>query len=216
MKTINNKADYLSELQKHLKRLPKSEIDDAVLFYDEYFEDRGEESFGQALNSLGTPKEVAFSIICEKAITEQSDTPVTAKKGFKTVMLALLAVFASPIALPLAIMFFVVLLMVVICLAMAMLMVFIAFAGSLVMLTASGVAIFVGGFMYIGISLPILVQHIATALFMAGTGIAAVGAGALLSLASFKLWQLFIKAIKFILRGLVSIINRKLLRRKTA
>jgi len=67
-----NKQEYLSELKSHLASLPEEEQDDAVRFYDEYFEDAGIENEQQVISELGKPFALAKSIICEQSAYSKS------------------------------------------------------------------------------------------------------------------------------------------------
>ena len=54
-----NRAEYLNQLNKHLRKLPKSDYENAMEYFTEYFEEVGEQ---RAIEELGTPKEAAADI----------------------------------------------------------------------------------------------------------------------------------------------------------
>ena len=53
------KEEYLAQLKKYLKRLPKEDYNNAMDYFTEYFEETDEEGAKELMNELGTPKEVA-------------------------------------------------------------------------------------------------------------------------------------------------------------
>ena len=60
-----NKYDFLSRLRSALSPLPKEERDAAMSYYEEFFSDAGEDNEQAVIASLGTPEELARSIIDE-------------------------------------------------------------------------------------------------------------------------------------------------------
>lgn len=55
-----NRAEYLNQLDKYLKKLPEPDYENAMEYFTEYFEEAGEE---RAVEDLGTPKEAAEDIL---------------------------------------------------------------------------------------------------------------------------------------------------------
>lgn len=55
-----NQSEYLNQLRKHLKKLPKSDYENAMEYFTEYFEEVDEQ---RAMEELGTPKEAAADIL---------------------------------------------------------------------------------------------------------------------------------------------------------
>ncbi|MDR3137202.1 MAG: DUF1700 domain-containing protein [Coriobacteriales bacterium] len=107
------KDEFLSELRKRLKKLPESEQANALAYYEEYLQEAGPAGEQAAIAALGSPAQVASAIIGDYAIKQVDAEKDTAqKKDFgplKTLWIVVLAVIASPIALPLAAAFVVVL-----------------------------------------------------------------------------------------------------------
>ena len=54
------KEEYLAQLKKYLKRLPKEDYNNAMDYFTEYFEDAGSEGETSLMQELGTPKEAAY------------------------------------------------------------------------------------------------------------------------------------------------------------
>ena len=62
-----NREEYLKRLSFLLKDLPEEEIEDAIAYYEDYFEDAGPENEQAILKELGSPQELANQI---KATTQ--------------------------------------------------------------------------------------------------------------------------------------------------
>lgn len=96
-----NRKEYMRELERELKLLPKMERDEALLYYEEYFEDSGEEKEAQAIEELGSPKDAASQILKELAMKRLDKPKKAGKKGLSTLWILLLAMCAAPVGLPL-------------------------------------------------------------------------------------------------------------------
>lgn len=70
-----NRQEFLNELENLLKNLPEADRKEAIQYYQDYFEDAGEENEAQVIKELGTPQRVA-AIIQEDLRNED-----TAEKG---------------------------------------------------------------------------------------------------------------------------------------
>lgn len=108
------KNQYLSELRSYLKGLPEEELKAALGYYEEFFEEAGEENFADVIIQLGNPKDLAESIIAEQSFSaeptseyipmkvssapEQKSEPKN-KDNTKTVLIVLLCVLFSPLIL---------------------------------------------------------------------------------------------------------------------
>lgn len=69
-----NKTEYLKQLNTCLKHLPKEDREDALHYYEEYFEDMGIDDTVNVSEQIGTPEEIAKEIIAnctEKHIETQ-------------------------------------------------------------------------------------------------------------------------------------------------
>lgn len=60
-----NKYDFLSRLRNALSSLPQEERDAAMNYYEEFFSEAGEDNEQAVIASLGSPEELAKSIIDE-------------------------------------------------------------------------------------------------------------------------------------------------------
>lgn len=57
------KTEYMAQLEKHLKKLPHKEYEEAITFFEEYFDEAGPEREATIMEELGTPKEAASDLI---------------------------------------------------------------------------------------------------------------------------------------------------------
>ena len=100
-----NREEYMKLLQHRLRRLPKEDYNRAIAYFIEYFEEAGPEREAQAIEDLGSPELAADQIIRDFAV-ENADGPAkNVKKGFSALWIGILAIFAAPVALPLALAF---------------------------------------------------------------------------------------------------------------
>ena len=53
------RKEYMEQLKKYLKRLPKEDYDNAIEYFSEYFDEAGPENEQQVMEELGQPKEAA-------------------------------------------------------------------------------------------------------------------------------------------------------------
>ncbi len=159
-----NKNEFIRELKEKLKRLPSSEIDSAVSYYEEYFNEAGQENEQNILAQLDSPSAVASKIIGEYAINTAEEPKE--KNSQKTLWIVLLAIFASPIALPLAL----AVVIVAIALLVSLFAIFLSFClvGSLL----AG-----GGVLFIVCSVLIMFSSFPTFIFFLGCGLVAIALG---------------------------------------
>ena len=57
-----NREEYLKRLSYLLKDLPEEEIEDAIAYYEDYFEEAGEDKEEQVISELGPPEKIAKMI----------------------------------------------------------------------------------------------------------------------------------------------------------
>lgn len=96
------KSEFLFQLNKELVNVSNIEANNILQYYGEYF-DESPLSEEETAQELGSPQTLAKQIIAESRINSINEMPASPKKGFSAVMVALLAIFASPIALPILI-----------------------------------------------------------------------------------------------------------------
>lgn len=59
------KKEYLRELKDRLSHLPREEREEALKYYEEYFEEAGDKTVEEIIDELGTPEEVAEKILAD-------------------------------------------------------------------------------------------------------------------------------------------------------
>ncbi|MDR0818052.1 MAG: DUF1700 domain-containing protein [Oscillospiraceae bacterium] len=199
-----NKEQFLKELEYHLRHLPQTEREDALRYYDEYISDA--ESEPAAIAGLGTPGNVAAHIIAAWAepVSDKQDDEHKSKKqdngksqqnGFRVFWIVLLAVFASPIALPIAL----ALAAVAIALFAVLFAVVISIAAAALGVIAAGPISLIVGFAFIFTSF-------STFMLYFGLGLVCVGIGLVL----IKLTHLL---AKYGIGGLVKMLSNAINRR---
>lgn len=97
------KAEYMTRLEKRLRRLPKESRQKALEYFEEYFQEAGPENEAQAIEDLGTPEFAADQIICDMAVENgKEERKGERKKGnLSKLWVGILAVCSAPVAVPL-------------------------------------------------------------------------------------------------------------------
>ncbi len=97
-----NSEKYLTELSGYLNPLSKEEKRNAMEYYREYVADI-EANGEDIVEKLGTPKDLANSILSDNAVKNLSNPDTEVKHKMHGCLIAVLVLFALPIGLPLAI-----------------------------------------------------------------------------------------------------------------
>lgn len=194
-----NKTQFINELKHRLQRLPADEYQSAIMYYEEYFEDAGPEHEQDVIMSLGSPATVAAVLIGEFAMKmPPGGEQPTAKKSMNTIWVALLAVFASPIALPLALAFGVI----IMALGIVVFSVLFSFGITSFTLLLSGVVC-------AAVSIICIPQGAAAALLTLGMSLMVVSFGILFSLGTVALFRVTFKGIANLVGSFLVKSNRK-------
>ena len=90
----------MSELRERLDRLPSDEREEALAYYEEYFDEAGPDREQDVLRELGSPASVASRIYADRAVKAARASPHNPRKGLSAIWFILLAIFAAPLALP--------------------------------------------------------------------------------------------------------------------
>ncbi len=189
-----SKEEYLKQLKERLKRLPKEDFECAVEYYEEYFADAGEGNEEKAIEDLGSPQEAADQIIHDMAVDYSRGPVKNVRRGLDALWVAVLALFAAPIALPL-LFAGIVLVIAAVVVVWALLLVLIL-VGACAVIT--GPLTIIAGFTVLTKSFPVF-------LTCAGIGLMATGAGAALTYGMYLLCQSF---LVWILRSLAKMIRK--------
>ena len=186
------RTEYIAKLTKYLRKLPQKDYEEALEYFMEYFEEAGPENEAQVIAELGTPKEAAHEVISrlldEKIIEDESSL----RNKTTILWIAILAVLASPVALPILLFF----------LAMIMTLLMIIFA---VIVTALALtfALLISGVYTFFTSFSLLSVSLASTLFGGGLGLLMFGGALLLLLISFEICKLIVKLITLLIKWLI-------------
>lgn len=177
-----NREEYMRDLGHRLRRLPKEDYKKAMDYFEEYFEEAGPDGETQAIEDLGLPEQAAAQIVCEFAV-ENADKPAKdVRRGFQAIWIGILAVFAAPIGLPVALVFGALGIVIV----LAVLMVIFA-----VFMTAFAAAVSSVPCIIIGIWM--MFSSFANGVATVGMGLIGLGIGILFVMASVVIWKWFVK-----------------------
>ena len=153
-----NRQEFTNRLAARLKRLPQEEYEEAMSYYEQYFEDADNDD--EVIASLGGPDAVANKILADFVTDE------TKPKSWGAVWIVILAIFASPIALPVAI----ALMVSLIAIAVGVFAVVAAFA-------VSGAAVVVSGIVGAALSFAFIGVSPASTIFFVGLGLVGAALG---------------------------------------
>ncbi|MGE7949316.1 DUF1700 domain-containing protein [Lysinibacillus sp. NPDC093688] len=166
-----NRASYLKKLRGKLQRLPAHEVDAALAYYEEYFDEAGEENEQRVIQQLGSPSHVASQIMADYALKdlEATSTSTSTKKNMSAIWLIILAIISAPLSLPLLVV------------AIALIFSFGAVIFSFIIaIIAIVLSILFGGIVALITGFFILTQHWPTAILFMGVGFIVTGLGILL------------------------------------
>ena len=186
------RTEYIAKLTKYLRKLPQKDYEEALEYFMEYFEEAGPENEAQVIAELGTPKEAAHEVITrlldEKIIEDKSSL----RNKTTILWIAILAVLASPVALPI-LLFFLAMLMTLLMIIFAVIVTALALTFALLI---SGVYTFFTSFSLLSVSL-------ASTLFGVGLGLLMFVGALLLLFASFEICKLFVKLTTLLIKWLI-------------
>ncbi|SFC75960.1 DUF1700 domain-containing protein [Clostridium uliginosum] len=163
-----NKKIFIQELRKKLKRLPQEEIENAIGYYLEYFEDAGIDNEQDVLKELDSPSVIASQLLSDYAFKNDEITISKPKKSMSSIWFIILAILAAPLALPLAF----ALIMVVVAMVIVVGAVTFAFIVTTIALIGGGIVTSFAG-------LAVMTQGFSTAIMFIGIGLALIGIGLL-------------------------------------
>ncbi|MFJ6207215.1 DUF1700 domain-containing protein [Lysinibacillus sp. NPDC092081] len=164
-----NRASFLKKLRGKLQRLPAHEIDAALAYYEEFFDEAGEENEQRVIQQLGSPSHVASQIMADYALKDLEVASTSTKKNMSAIWLIILAIISAPLSLPLLVV------------AIALIFSFGAVIFSVIIaIIATVLGIFFGGIVALISGFFVLTQDWPTALLFMGVGFIVTGLGILL------------------------------------
>lgn len=203
-----DKQTFLRRLEEGLRQLPPEEREDILAYHREYFQDAGPEQEAKVIQELGDPDLLARRLLSEYGEQPPASPPppppsqpqpeAPKKKRPSGVLVAILAVLAAPIALPLA----AALGAVAIALAVAALSVALALMAVIVGVLVTGIAL-------VALGVSALALYPPAALVVLGAGLVCCGLGL------FGVMPV-VRLIQVMFRGLANLFRKAFSRRKTA
>ena len=206
-----NKYEYLAQLRAGLAPLSLEEREAAMSYYEEFFSDAGEENEQAVIASLGSPEQLAKSIIDENKSDSAEETaassaeaaPADSTSGFtppptngqqakkwtggQLTLLIVLLVLASPAIIG------------IICGGFGTLIGLIAGFGS------AAIGCFVGGIWYFGLGIGTMFTDVIHGLLYMGIGLIFTGLGPLVF---YPLCKLIVKLFGICVKGIKALINK--------
>ena len=179
-----NKADFLKELDKRLKYIPKEDREDAIEYYTELISDMELDDAADVTDKLGSPKDVAKNIVdeCGQKAEQAYEEKKTVKGHATAVWLSILGLLSLPVSLPLAI----VVLALVFTLIVVLISILLAFAVTALALVVGGVGCLI--FMWTA-------PGVAQKAVVFGMGLVTLAIGILMCFGVFYLTRLIIRGI---------------------
>jgi len=200
-----DKQTFLRRLEEGLRQLPPEEREDILAYHREYFQDAGPEQEAKVIQELGDPDLLTRQLLSEYGEQPPASPPPSQpqpeapkKKRPSGVLVAILAVMAAPIALPLA----AALGAVALALAVAALSVALALMAVIVGVLVTGIALVALGF-------STLLLYPPAALVVLGAGLVCCGLGL------FGVMPV-VRLIQVMFRGLANLFRKAFSRRKKA
>ena len=93
------RREFMTELAARLHRLPKEDLQAALQYYEEYFDEAGSQNEQEVIS----PAHVASKILSDYAVKEAKKARASTKSGWRAFWFTILAICAAPVAVPLII-----------------------------------------------------------------------------------------------------------------
>ena len=194
-----NRAEFMKKLNALLSDISPEEREEALQYYNDYFDDAGPEQEARILAELGSPEQVAWKIKAGLSGDDSAPRPSNPPSGkkernlWKLLAIILLCILLAPFVIPVGIGVLAVLLSVII-----------AVIATVAAILVSGIVIFIAGIFVIGVGLVQLFTVPALGIATAGAGCLLTAFGILLSLA--LLW-IALKVVPVVVQGIVNLIR---------
>lgn len=194
-----NKAEYLAALRRALSCLPSEEQENALRYYEEYFDDAGPENEARVIAELGDPASVAQAILNDYREVGAATVPQGAglkRRGISPWALLVIVLLAIPLGLPL--------------LGIAVGLI-VAALGVLAAIAVVPLALVVVGIALCWAAFPVLFVSPASAVLTLGGGLVCAALGLLLGALLFKILSLFVPPL---VRGFVHLCRKPFERKR--
>lgn len=190
--------EYMEILTHKLRRLPKDDYYKAVEYFEEYFEEAGPDQEQQAIEDLGSPEEAAKALIVDLAAANVKEPPKTIKKGLSAVWISILAIFAAPIAVPLAL-----------CMIIVVGALLLTLGAIILSIIAAAVGIAAAGILSVAGGATLLFQSFADGVCNIGLGLFCTGIGILFIYGAILCFRWCVKRLSVLLSKITKGGNKK-------
>jgi uncharacterized membrane protein len=184
------KKEFLDELNRELESLNKEEKASALKYYEDYFDDAGEENEKDVIKELGSPKKVA-EIIKDENKSEPKEEKVIKKEPMPIWLLILIGALLFPVIIPLAI-----------GLLGTVFGLFVGLLGVFIGIITAGIGIFISGIVTCTYGAVTMFTSFPGGLLSLGVGFVLLGIGAILTMLTVKLCVFIVPPI---VRGIVEL-----------
>lgn len=183
-----NRSEFMRQLTSGINTLPEEEFNNAINYYNEYFDEAGKKKEKKVIEELGNPSHIAEQIMADYA-EKQSVVKQEKPKKEMPVWLLILLICTSPFWIVLAIMFMAVLLSLIITVFAFL----ISFYIISVVFVITGFTLFIFG-------CATLFQHVPTGIYALGASLVLIGLGLLMFIPTTAAITGFIKLVKSLFR----------------
>lgn len=167
------RTEYLAQLERYLKKLPKEDYDEVMDYFTELFEDAGAEGEAELMDNLGSPKEAAHEVMADLLDKKLSaDSKSTSRR--QLILLIVLGILAAPVGLP-----------ILLIPVMILFVMFMTIMSAIVGLAAVTFGVFALGAHVIWDSLPLFGTSLPAFLLTFGGGLLAIGLACLIFMGIF-------------------------------
>ncbi|HGF1448868.1 TPA: DUF1700 domain-containing protein [Streptococcus suis] len=174
--------EYMTELTKQLRHLPKKDLEDTLDHFNEYFDEAGPDGETAIIEELGPPSEAAREILTNLFDKQMADEK---PQHHNIIWLLGLAILAAPVGLPLSI-----------CLLLLFVLLILLVLAGLILLGCFWISAILGGLAHLLFALDLLRLSWSSGLLIAGLSLMSLAIGLIGLQASFHFGN---KAILFVL-----------------
>ena len=186
------RTEYLTQLELYLKKLPEADRIEAMDYFRELFDDAGVEGEEELIASLGTPKEAAHEVLSNLLDKKINEAPAQ-KNNRQILHIALLALLAAPIGIPLGI-----------AILLALFAILVAASSIILAFFVVSILGIIGGFLFLVEGFTVLAQAKSAFILIFGSGLLAIGASSLVLLGISYVARFFglliVRLVQFVLK----------------
>lgn len=179
-----DKNSYLRKLEENLSSLSKEERDEAIKYYEEYFNDASDDE--KVISELGDPEHLAQNILKDYNVKFEAKKKVENESNNRTtalVIVVILCIAFSPVIVPF----------------------FIGVIAAIFGIAVAGIAIVIASIAVIGVAIPAFITSAGIGMLLLGVGFILMAIGCVMSVLGFQLIPVLIKGIVCLCRKILGI-----------